>query len=96
MKDVSFDFYRKDLYCENIFAKTFDCESDEGDFEVVTAFEVFEHLDNPLEEISKIMQMGKSVLFSTELIPFDSNDIKLMKDLWYFMPESGQHIVLYS
>jgi len=54
MRDAGYDFYRKDLYCENIFAKTFDYENDEGNFEVVTAFEVFEHLDNPLEEIDKI------------------------------------------
>jgi len=42
------------------------------------------------------MKMGKSILFSTELIPFDSNDMSLIKDWWYFMPETGQHIAFYT
>lgn len=94
MRDRGYDFYRKDPYCENIFAKSFDYEKDNGDFEVVTAFEVFEHLDNPLEEINKMMQMGKSVLFSTELVP--NNGVLSANDWWYIMPETGQHIAFYT
>jgi hypothetical protein len=95
MRDRGYDFYRKDPYCENIFAKSFDYEGEKGDFELVTAFEVFEHLDQPLEEIDKIMNLGKSLLFSTELVP-DKNKLESANDWWYIMPETGQHIAFYT
>lgn len=94
MRDKGYDFYRKDPYCENIFAKEFDCEQNNGDFELITAFEVFEHLEFPLEEIDKMLQLGKSLLFSTYLVPV--TPLNSSKDWWYIMPETGQHIAFYT
>ncbi len=96
MRDKGFNFYRQDIYCENIFAINFDLQDLQASqkFELVTAFEVFEHLTNPLLEIEKIFNFSESILFSTELKPEIS--IKSTKDWWYFVPETGQHISLYS
>ncbi|MFD1000674.1 class I SAM-dependent methyltransferase [Ohtaekwangia kribbensis] len=94
MRDRGFDFYRQDKYCENTFAKNFDITDLPGEtkFEVITTFEVFEHLEDPISEIQKILNYGDSILFSTEL---QSSTMRVSE--WeYLAPETGQHIALYS
>jgi 2-polyprenyl-3-methyl-5-hydroxy-6-metoxy-1,4-benzoquinol methylase len=96
MRDNGFDFYRQDIYCDNIFSKEFDINDIDikSNFELLTTFEVFEHLVNPIDEIEKMLKYSTSILFSTELQPkikFNST-----KDWRYFVPEFGQHISLYS
>lgn len=95
MRDKGYDFFHHDIYCQNLFADSFDllnCDQKSG-FELVTAFEVFEHLANPLEEVRNITALGKNVLFSTELLPAD---LKNISDWWYVAPETGQHIAFYT
>jgi len=93
MRDEGFDFYRQDAYCKNLFAQYFDVEKTES-YDLITAFEVFEHLENPLSEIEKMLQYSNSILFSTELQP--GIEIKSVNDWWYFVPETGQHISFYT
>jgi hypothetical protein len=96
MRDKGFDFYRQDKYCQNIFAEYFDI-SDIGNnnkFEALTAFEVFEHLQNPLEDIKGMFSLSDTIIFSTELQP--KTPINNITDWWYFCPETGQHISFYS
>ncbi len=96
MRDAGYDFYRYDLYCENIFSKGFDLtESNKPDekFELLTAFEVFEHLEHPLAEIEKMLEYSDSILFSTELVP--AKEVNL-QTWWYLAPETGQHISFYT
>ena len=95
MRDRGFDYYRFDTYCENIFVKDFDVSNSDPLFkyELVSAFEVFEHLVDPVEELKKILQFGKSVFFSTEIIP---SKINSPEDWWYIAPETGQHIAFYT
>lgn len=97
MRDLGINYYRQDIYCQNLFAKYFDIaditEQDKTNFKLLTAFEVFEHLQNPLEELEKMLQLSDSVFFSTMLIP---PDVQSVNDWWYFIPETGQHIALYS
>jgi hypothetical protein len=96
MRDKGFDFYRQDMYCENIFAQYWDVKDlpPKTRFELVTAFEVFEHLANPLEEIKKMFEYADSVLFSTKLQPPAPHEN--LDQWWYLAPESGQHISFYS
>lgn len=97
MRDKGYDFYRYDKYCENLFAKYFDTGNDLGKitdrFELITAFEVFEHLENPLSEICEIFKLSDSLFFTTLLIP---KDIKDLAEWWYLGAETGQHISFYS
>lgn len=95
MRDLGLNFFRQDSYCENIFAKHFDIEDLPKDkiFDVLTAFEVFEHLVDPREELQKMLKLSDTVIFSTLLQPGNN----LTPDSWwYFTPQTGQHIALYS
>ncbi|MGB4841000.1 MAG: class I SAM-dependent methyltransferase [Saprospiraceae bacterium] len=96
MRDRGFDFYRSDKYCENLFAKYFDISDLEKGtkFQLITAFEVFEHLPNPIEEIEKMFELSASILFSTLVQP--GTVIHSASDWWYFAPETGQHVSFYS
>ncbi|MEE9372687.1 MAG: class I SAM-dependent methyltransferase [Saprospiraceae bacterium] len=103
MRNRGFDFYRYDTYCDNLFSQFFDVdhESNHIGFELLTSFEVFEHLENPMCEIEKMFEFAPSVLFSTELVPFGKTESRgihtnLLKNWWYFSLETGQHIALYS
>ncbi|WP_309608866.1 class I SAM-dependent methyltransferase [Flavobacterium sp.] len=94
MRDLGFDFYRQDDYCENLFANHFDINDiNTKKFDVVTAFEVFEHFNNPLEEIEKIFNYSDNVIFSTEISPENNQEIE---NWWYITQETGQHIAFYS
>ncbi|MDR2498560.1 MAG: class I SAM-dependent methyltransferase [Tannerellaceae bacterium] len=96
MRDVGFDFYRQDLYCENLFAQHFDLIDKTGlsnDFALLTAFEVFEHFDAPMREVEQMLQHSRSILFSTDLLPDNLNN---PAEWWYLSPETGQHIAFYS
>jgi 2-polyprenyl-3-methyl-5-hydroxy-6-metoxy-1,4-benzoquinol methylase len=79
-----------------VFAQHFDIKDikDDSKFELLTAFEVFEHLENPLSEIEKMLQYSDSILFSTLLQP--KRELKSVNDWWYFAPETGQHISFYT
>ena len=97
MRDCGYDFYRQDAFCENLFAKYFDindCREEVDSFSLLTAFEVFEHLEQPIAEIEKMLSYSKSILFSTELQP----DMSLISpNQWeYFSLETRQHISFYS
>ena len=95
MRDRGFDFYRQDIYCDNLFAKHFDLIDlpYNTKFGLITAFEVFEHLIDPINEIKKMLQQGSDILFTTELLPENKKDLD---NWWYFTQETGQHISLYS
>jgi hypothetical protein len=94
MRDAGFDFYIYDKYCENMFARGFEADPDNTThYELVTAFEVFEHFAAPIDEIERVLQRSRSVLFSTLLLP-PSNPVP--GDWWYYAPEHGQHVAIYT
>ncbi len=98
MRDAGFDFYRYDPYSDNIFARGFDV-SDLQDrnikFELLTAFEVFEHLENPLAALEEMFRLSDSILFTTLLQP--SDETKVNPKTWaYFSQQTGQHISFYT
>ncbi|HEV7621994.1 MAG TPA: class I SAM-dependent methyltransferase [Flavisolibacter sp.] len=94
MRDKGFDFYRQDMYCENLFAKNFDVTDlpQPVKFELLTAFEVFEHLPDPLQTIDELLKYSDNILFSTTLQPIPK---PTPETWWYILPEIGQHISLF-
>lgn len=94
MRDKGFDFYRQDPYCENLFAKYFDIsDTAYTAFDVLTAFEVFEHFVDPVPEIDKLFRYSENIIFSTELLPGSEKELE---DWWYLSTETGQHVAFYS
>ena len=94
MRDLGFDFYWHDPYTQNLFANGFEKDLDNNaKFELVTAFEVFEHFINPKEEFAKMIELSDTIVFSTELLPQEIPDPKTW---WYYGFDHGQHISFYS
>ena len=91
MRDAGFPFEWFDKYCENLFAKHF--EKSKDTYDLVTAFELVEHLPNPLEEFQEILSLGENFLFMTELLPDPPPKVS---DWWYYGTYGGQHIAFYT
>ena len=94
MRDRGFDFRWHDRYAKNLLSIGFDAAPNEGSFELVTAFEVLEHLVDPIEEIEAMFARGTgSLLCTTELLPATN---PRPGDWWYYVPSGGQHTSIYS
>ncbi len=95
MRDKGYDFYNTDIYCQNIFAEYQDLSQVPADtnFELVTAFEVLEHLPEPITALKELFDKYDNVLFSTELVP---KDLQPLENWWYFIYETGQHVAFYT
>ena len=94
MRDRGLNFYRYDKHCANLFAQQFDVDTDTLEqYELLTAFELFEHLVNPLEDIDRMIGFTSNVLFSTVLLPRSNPK---PGDWWYYGLEHGQHVSLYT
>ncbi|MDB5023992.1 MAG: glycosyl transferase group 1 [Mucilaginibacter sp.] len=95
MRDKGYNYFLFDTYCENVFAKGFDLTLPgiKPEYEILSSFEVFEHLVDPVSELEKMLKWSESIFFSTDLQPskLDSAD-----DWWYVIPETGQHITFYT
>lgn len=91
MRDKGFSFHWYDKYCNNLFAKGF--EKKQGHYDVLTAFELFEHLPDPLSEIGEILDLADNIIFTTGLLPAPAPKVN---EWWYYCPETGQHIAFYT
>jgi hypothetical protein len=92
MRDRGFDFQCYDKYRAARYAYGHTCESLKGlKPKVVTAFEVFEHLVEPKQELGAILDLKPDAFFfTTELFSGQGMD-------WpYLAPHEGQHVFFYS
>lgn len=92
MRDKGFDFYWHDKYASNQFAAGFQAPQDKR-FSLLTAFEVFEHLPQPLEAIEDMFRCSDTLIFSTRFLP---RWRVIPDDWWYFSLDTGQHVSFYS
>jgi len=92
MRDHGFDFRCWDAHAENLFARGFEGDPEE-DYDVVTAFEVIEHLQQPGEFFKRVLGGMKPdmLLVSSELFTEPVNS-----DWHYFYFATGQHIALFQ
>jgi hypothetical protein len=93
MRDRGFRFHWHDPFCQNLFAQCLGASREFMPYEVVTAFEVFEHLPSPAEGLAAILQFGRTVVFTTELCP----EPKPTSKSWSYLGlEHGQHLSFYT
>jgi hypothetical protein len=92
LRDRGLDFYRDDPYCENLLARGFD-RPDAARYELVTAFEVAEHLPDPVASFEAMLSYSDNILFTTELM---TNPAPAPGGWWYYSLETGQHVSLYT
>lgn len=95
MRDAGFDFYWWDKYCPNLFARGFEAEATQPPFTAVTAFEVLEHVPDPLAFVQEALSAAqtRTLIFSTVL--FQRTPPK-PRDWWYYAFSTGQHIAFYQ
>ncbi|MGC9528051.1 MAG: glycosyltransferase [Limnospira sp.] len=94
MREIRFQFDWCDRFCDNLFAAEFEGTlTPEKPYELITAFELFEHLKNPLDDIRQLLTLSPNILFSTELLPPHNPK---PGQWWYYAPQSGQHISFYT
>jgi hypothetical protein len=94
MRDRGFNFFLFDKYCENMFARGFEADiSGNTKYEMMTAFEVFEHLNSPMSDIQEMLCCSRNILFSTLLLPAHN---PAPGDWWYYALDHGQHISIYT
>jgi hypothetical protein len=93
MRDIGFDFYWYDPYSTNLTARGFELVDGMSDFELLTCFEVFEHIVDPMKEMEKMFHLSDSILISTCLLPAS---IPKPENWWYYGLDHGQHVSFYS
>jgi hypothetical protein len=94
MRDRGYDFTHTDPFADNIFAAGHDVPTLEGErFDLVTAFEVLEHLPDPVEALADIAGTTDRLLVTTQVLP---DPAPRPGEWWYYTPESGQHITFYT
>jgi len=92
MRDRGFDFRWSDAFAQNLHARGF--EHREGTrYDLLTSFEVLEHLCEPLTDLAEMMSLADNVLVSTLVLPQPAPQ---PGEWWYYIPNSGQHISFYS
>jgi Methyltransferase domain len=94
MRDRGYDFLHQDPMATNLFAEGHSLDEIEGRrFDLVTAFEVLEHLADPRSELTPVAATTDRLLATTHLVP---DPAPLPQDWWYYTLESGQHISFYT
>jgi hypothetical protein len=95
LRDIGIDAWTYDSYGSSAYALQFRADIDattSGYFDVVTAFEVLEHLPHPDKDLETLFRLAPDILLtSTE--PYSTG---FDKDWWYLSPNTGQHVFFYS
>lgn len=92
MREKGYDTWQHDDFAEPVFARDFR-DPGEGRYDLITAFEVFEHLADPRRELAATAERTDRLLFTTETLPSGPPKIA---DWWYYMPAVGQHITFHT
>jgi len=90
LRDSGLNCFVNDKFGKPTYAGSF-TRPDFSHPDLVTAFEVLEHLPDPSIDLEEIFgRKPFAVLVSTEIFATQE------KDWWYLSPETGQHIFFYS
>jgi hypothetical protein len=90
LRDYGINCFVHDKYASATYAAGFDVP-DFSRPEILLAFEVMEHFENPYTDLQALFQLEPSVILaSTGIFARQS------PDWWYLSPETGQHLFFYS
>jgi hypothetical protein len=92
MRDSGFEFSWYDAYATNDYAGGFDHLIGET-YDFITAFEVLEHLIDPVADLSMMMSLSPNIFVSTTFLP---QPMPKIADWWYYAPAGGQHVSFYT
>ncbi|MEP7062489.1 MAG: class I SAM-dependent methyltransferase [Betaproteobacteria bacterium] len=95
MRNNGLAFSWSDKFCANLFAKEFAWKDGDGPIAAVTAFEVLEHLEDPLEFIRDALNISstRTLIFTTQLY----ERVPPQPGKWnYYAADAGQHIAFYQ
>jgi len=92
MRDRGHDAYWMDAYCDNVFAAGFEA-SPGVEYDLLTAFELVEHLPEPMDGFATMRALSPRLLISTDLQP---DGLRSLHDWRYLAPECGQHIGFFT
>jgi len=88
MRDRGLRFQHVDPYCDNVFARGFEGALP-GRYALVTAFEVLEHLPDPVAALEPVAAATDLLLLTTQVLPEPAP----LPGRWaYYAPETGQHV----
>ena len=92
MRDRGHDFRWTDPHCENLFALAFEDDGNRA-YDLVTSFEVAEHLVDPLPTFRQLTERAPILVFSTELLPPNN---PRPGEWHYYAPETGHQVGFYT
>jgi len=92
MRDRGYDTWHHDDFATPVFARDYQ-DTGEGRYDLITAFEVMEHLFDPRSELKAVAERTDLLLFTTETLPEPAPRVG---EWWYYMPGVGQHITFHT
>jgi hypothetical protein len=92
MRDIGYNFHSHDKFARPAFTSYHNVDDPAGlKPQLITAFEVFEHLPQPKLELDRLFALNAPLIVFTTWF-CDGQD-----EAWiYFIPECGQHVFFYS
>lgn len=90
-RDYGMNFFYFDRYPQNVFARGYEADPSGGkNWGCLSAFEVAEHLANPLADFEQLFQLSpRYIVFSTLLYNGEAPD-------WWYFTDNGQHVAFYT
>ena len=92
LRDRGHDFHWYDGYSPNLLAIGFEADLAQR-YDLATAFELVEHLPDPLAGFDTLHALAPALLVSTELLP---DPAPPPGQWWYYAAEAGQHIGFFT
>jgi hypothetical protein len=90
LRDIGFDAFHSDKYALNTYAAGFE-DLPGREYDLITSFEVYEHLPEPAQSIAEIFARQPKVHFiATSLYSGQG------KDWGYIWPSTGRHVFFFS
>jgi hypothetical protein len=90
LRDYEINCYAYDKFAAPVYAQGFTTPIFARP-QIVLAFEVLEHFENPADELKTLFALSPDVLLASIAI-FSGQG----SDWWYLTPETGQHVFFYS